>query len=145
MSAPGERVFSPGDQDLGVSVAQVFSPPYLFADADGTPAVRPVIKKGPDTVGYGETMAIEVGSTDEVGAVSIIRTGFVTHQLHTDNRYVKLHVKSVKGGTGSDNKVLTVAAPNLPAQAIPGDYMLFVVNTNGVPSVAKHIRLTPGS
>jgi len=145
MSAPGERVFSPGDQDLGVSVAQVFSPPYLFADADGTPAVRPVIKKGPNKVGYGETMAIEVGTTDEIGSVSIIRTGFVTHQLHTDNRYVKLYVKSIKGGTGNDNKVLTVAAPNLPAQAIPGDYMLFVVNNNGVPSVAKHIRLTPAN
>jgi hypothetical protein len=69
----------------------------------------------------------------------MIRTGFVTHSLHTDNVYVELHVKSTQ--QGGNEKVLKVSAPKLPAQAVPGDYMLFVVNTNGTPSVAKHVRL----
>lgn len=139
MVAVGDRVFSPGDQDTGVSNAEIFSPPYLFADAAGTPAARPVIQKGPDKVGYGETMTVEVGATDEIKLVSMIRTGFVTHSLHTDNVYVELHVKSTQ--QGENEKVLKVNAPKLPAQAVPGDYMLFVVNTNGTPSVAKHVRL----
>jgi hypothetical protein len=32
-------------------------------------------------------------------------------------------------------------APPLPGLAIAGDYLLFVVNKDGVPSVGKHIRL----
>jgi hypothetical protein len=139
MVAVGDRVFSPGDQDTGVSNAEIFSPPYLFADADGTPAARPVIQKGPNKVEYGETMEIKVGPTDEIKLVSMIRTGFVTHSLHTDNVYVELHVKSTQ--QGENEKVLKVNAPKLPAQAVPGDYMLFVVNTNGTPSIAKHVRL----
>ncbi len=31
--------------------------------------------------------------------------------------------------------------PRLPAQAIPGVYMLFLVDKNGVPSIGRHIRL----
>jgi len=34
-----------------------------------------------------------------------------------------------------------VVTPKLPAQAIPGIYMLFVVDHNGVPSVGKKIVL----
>ena len=32
-------------------------------------------------------------------------------------------------------------APNLPAQAVPGIYMLFVVDKNGVPSVGRRVDL----
>ena len=32
-------------------------------------------------------------------------------------------------------------APKLPAQAVPGIYMLFVVDTGGVPSVGHRIDL----
>ena len=34
-------------------------------------------------------------------------------------------------------------APKLPAQAVPGIYMLFVVDKAGVPSVGKQVRLEP--
>ncbi len=36
---------------------------------------------------------------------------------------------------------LRVNAPRLPAQAIPGIYMLFVVDKAGVPSVGRQLRL----
>ena len=38
---------------------------------------------------------------------------------------------------------LRVVAPKLPAQAVPGIYMLFVVDRNGVPSVGKKVVLPP--
>ena len=34
-----------------------------------------------------------------------------------------------------------VKAPNLPAQAVPGVYMLFVVDDRGVPSVGKRVDI----
>jgi hypothetical protein len=129
---------------MGVSVAQIFSPPYLFADADGTPAPRPVIETGPDFTEYGETFQVmvdlgaEVPGQREIDSVSIIRTGSRTHTLHNDDRYVKLPF-TTQSGPNAD--MLTVRAPSLPAQAIAGDYMLFVVNKKGTPSVAKHVRL----
>jgi len=134
----GDRVFSPGDADLGVSNAYRFSPPYLF-NADGSLADRPIIETGPDFIDYGKRFTINVGHEDQgntaIQDVVIIRTDFVTHALATGNRYVKLSFEKKKGNE------LKVQAPRLPAQAIAGDHMLFVVDENGVPSRAKHIRL----
>ncbi len=129
----GDRQYSPGDQDMGVSSAQKFIPPYLFADAEGTLAVRPVIQKGaPDLVSYKQVLKLKVSGT--IGKVSMYRTGSKTHQLHNDNRLVLLNFKQ----TGNQ---LTVDMPYKPAQAIAGDYMLFLVNDAGTPSIAKHVRL----
>jgi hypothetical protein len=36
-----------------------------------------------------------------------------------------------------------VKLPNLPAQAVPGIYMLYVIDKKGVPSMAKQLRLMP--
>ncbi|MGH7465587.1 MAG: galactose oxidase-like domain-containing protein [Longimicrobiales bacterium] len=38
---------------------------------------------------------------------------------------------------------LRVIAPKLPAQAVPGIYILYVVDKNGVPSVGRQLRLMP--
>jgi len=133
MVQAGDRTFSPGDQDLGVSVAQVFSPPYLFADAEGTLKPRPVIEKGaPDEVAYMQQLKIKVSTT--IKTVSMFRTGSVTHELHNDYRLVMLNFKN-------EGSHIIIDMPFKPAQAIPGDYMLFVVDQKGTPSQAKHVRL----
>jgi hypothetical protein len=44
-----------------------------------------------------------------------------------------------QGGRAAGN--LRVKAPNLPAQAVPGIYMLFVLDQAGVPSLAKRVYL----
>jgi hypothetical protein len=136
MVGVGDRVYSPGDTDLGVSVAQIFSPPYLFADAEGNPKPRPIIEKGPDEVTYRQAITLRVDDASKIKMVSMVRTGSVTHELANDNRLVILHFKNP-----SARNVLVVDAPHLPAQAIPGDYMLFVVNQAGAPSRGKHVRL----
>src|SRR5205814_1330873 len=53
------------------------------------------------------------------------------------NRYVELPFEAGEHGR------LDVMAPPLPGLAIAGDYLLFVVNKDGVPSEGKHIRLRP--
>ena len=39
------------------------------------------------------------------------------------------------------DKELRVRALKVPAQAVPGIYMLFVVDKNGVPSMGKRVDL----
>jgi hypothetical protein len=95
-----------------------------------------VIEQAPQRLTYKQAFSVKVDNAAAIKTVSIYRTGFVTHALHTDNRLVMLNFK--QPGNGNN---LVVDAPHLPAQAVPGDYMLFVVNQDGTPSVAKRIRL----
>jgi hypothetical protein len=55
--------------------------------------------------------------------------------MGANTRLIKL---AFRGGRDE----LQVIAPTLPVQALPGDYMLFVIDDAGVPSVAKRVRVT---
>ena len=65
--------------------------------------------------------------------VALIRTPSVTHAFDQNQRYIPL---SFTTGSGQ----LTVQTPPNGNTAPPGYYMLFVLNGNGVPSVASFIR-----
>jgi hypothetical protein len=127
-----------GDPDQGVPVGQLFFPPYLFKP-DGSRAARPVITESPQEISYRGHFDITVaGDPDQVGSVVMLRSDHNTHSLTTGDRYVKLafHQKdAVHKGE------LRIRGPKLPAQAIPGVYMLFVVDKAGVPSVGSQLRL----
>ncbi len=130
--------FPRGDPDLGVPNGQIFRPPYLF-NPDGSLADRPIIKEAPREIEFKDHFEIKVeGRSDEIASVAILRSDHNTHQLTTGDRYVKLafepHGNPRKGE-------LRVHTPRLPAQAVPGIYMLFVVNKEGVPSEAKRVDL----
>lgn len=149
MTSSYAGVLPRGDPDLGVPVGQVFSPPYLF-NQDGSKARRPVIRKAPDQIRYGHHFDLEVpGGASAIGSVVLMRSDHNTHSLTTGDRYVKLSfsAKDDKGREGDDNDKnkgrVRVTAPNLPAQAIPGIYMLFVVDANGVPSVGHRVDIKP--
>jgi hypothetical protein len=132
--------FPQGDPDLGVPNGQIFRPPYLF-DSNSNPASRPAILRAPDEISFRGHFDIEVsGSVDQISSVVLLRSDHNTHSVTTGDRYVKLAFRHKGSPAGSE---LRVRAPQLPAQAIPGVYMLFVVNAAGVPSVAKQIRLMP--
>jgi hypothetical protein len=125
-----------GDPDQGVPVGQVFSPPYLF-QTDGSPALRPAIVDAPEEIFFGKDFDIVVaGDTDRIASVAILRTDHNTHSLTTGDRYVKLAFN--RRGSAAEGE-LRVIAPRLPAQAVPGIYLLFVVDTEGVPSVGKKL------
>ncbi len=130
-----------GDPDLGVPVGQVFSPPYLF-QADGTPKPRPGIQQWPGTVAYGGHFDIRIaGAPSEISSVVILRSDHNTHSLTAGDRYVKLSFQQ-KGA--ANKRELRIRAPKLPAQAIPGIYMLYVVDKNGVPSMGRRLDLLGG-
>jgi hypothetical protein len=125
-----------GDPDLGVPVGQVFSPPYLFKQ-DG----RPLITKAPKRISYRGHFEVEVkGDPRAIASVVLLRSDHNTHSLTTGDRYVKLAFRAKRDDEDGE---LRVTAPQLPAQAVPGIYMLFVVDRNGVPSVGTRVDLKP--
>jgi Domain of unknown function (DUF1929) len=131
----GDRVAPFGDPDLGVDTAQILKPAYLFND-DGSEARRPVIKDAPQELHYGDDFNVNVELADgkRIQMVTLYRSGSSTHSNGANMRLVKLAFR----GNGRD---LRVIAPRLPVQALPGDYTLFVVDSQGVPSIAKHLRV----
>jgi hypothetical protein len=68
----------------------------------------------------------------------MLRSDHNTHSLTTGDRYVKLAFRQ-KGAARRGE--VRIRAPKLPAQAVPGVYLLFVLNDAGVPSIAKRIYL----
>jgi len=112
---------------------EVFSPPYL---ARGP---QPVIDRTPSQVTYGETFDVETGDARSITSVALIRPTTTTHNNNMDQRYVGLKIDEQTPWQ------LTVAAPPDPSIAPPGYYMLFIVNSDGVPSTAKFIRVHSGT
>ena len=79
------------------------------------------------------TFTVDTDASD-IAKVAIIRPSGVTHAIDMNQRYVPLSFSA--SGTQ-----LTVSGPANANDAPPGYYMLVVVNSNGVPSVAKWVHL----
>ncbi|HYR06803.1 MAG TPA: galactose oxidase-like domain-containing protein [Longimicrobium sp.] len=108
---------------------EVFSPPYLFT---GTP--RPTFSGAPAAAGYGAAVTVQTPNPAAIGSVVLIRPGAVTHCFDMEQRMVGL---TFTRGTGA----VTFQTPPNRNVAPRGWYMLFLVSTAGVPSVATFLRL----
>jgi len=113
--------------------AELFSPPYLFA-ADGSPAVRPTITDAPTAVGHGQAFTVQTPEPSTIGRVTWVRLPVTTHAFNQNQWINELAFTATTGG-------LTVNAPANGYLAPPGHYMLFILNSSGVPSVAKIVQL----
>jgi len=107
--------------------AEFFSPPYLFKGS------RPTITSAPTQLQRGQTFEIESPDASRIATVSLVRLASVTHAFNMNQRFIPL---SFSAGAG----VLAVTAPATANIAPPGYYMLFIVDTNGVPSMASFVR-----
>jgi hypothetical protein len=142
---PDGRVLSAGDdywalgdvrrQSAGVpmDVGEIYSPPYLF-DGDQL-APRPRIDDAPAAVPYRAPFGVKVSQRDAARAV-LVAPGATTHGADMNQRLVVLETVRSRDGVGLD-----VRAPAGPAAAPPGYYMLFVLDQNRVPSVAKIVHV----
>ncbi|GGJ08998.1 galactose oxidase-like domain-containing protein [Streptomyces brasiliensis] len=127
---PDGRVMSTGDNPGNGTWnhnVSIYTPPYLYK---GTrPAITSVIDS---EWTYGDTQRITVDRP--IAKAELIRPAAVTHSSDPNQRFVDLPL-TVDG----NNVDLNVTSnPNL---APPGWYMLFAVDSNGVPSVAKWVHL----
>ena len=96
--------------------------------------MRPTFSGAPDNAGYGASIPVTVTSAAPIAKVTWIRLSTVTHATNMNQRMNYLSF-SASGST------LTITLPTNPNLAPPGHYMLFIVNGNGVPSVAKIVRV----
>ena len=131
---PDGRVLMAGGGAVGgatdVKNGEIYSPPYLFKGP------RPVISTAPATMSYAATFDVATPNAAQIAQVSLIRSPSVTHAIDMNQRFQYLPFTT---GAGK----VTVTAPANANLAPPGDYMLFLVDTNGVPSVATFIRQNP--
>jgi len=125
---PDATVLTAGS-DPNTATAQIFSPPYLFKGA------RPTISSAPAAVNYGASFSVGTPNATSITQVTWVRLGSVTHAFNQDQRFNNLSF-TVASSTG-----LQVTAPSNPNLAPPGYYMLFAINSAGVPSVARFVRL----
>ncbi|HEY7310523.1 MAG TPA: Ig-like domain-containing protein [Gemmataceae bacterium] len=113
--------------------AEIYSPAYLFKGP------RPSITQAPPSaLSYGQNFFVGTPDASDIASVALIRNGSVTHAFNTDQTYVPLTFTQTSGG-------LTITAPANSDLAPPGYYMLFLVNKEGVPSIAPMVNLSAPS
>jgi plastocyanin len=108
---------------------EIFSPPYLDA---GT---RPIITAAPASATYGSIVGVNTSDPPGVASVVLVRPNSVTHHTDAGHRLIRLPIVATTAG-GVD-----IRLPASGAIAPPGPYMLFIVDTDGIPSVARFITI----
>jgi galactose oxidase len=134
---PDGRVFSGGGGLCGACSTnhpdgQIYSPPYLF-NPDGTLRTRPAITSAPATAVTGADITVTTSSATP--AFSLIRVSGDTHGVNNDQRRIPLTPTTVNGTT------YTLQLPSDKGVLLPGNYMLFALDANGTPSVAKMMNI----
>jgi hypothetical protein len=115
--------------------AEIYYPAYLYDDATGQPATRPVLVSAPAEAKVGQKVVVKVKAGNVIGRVTFVRTGSVTHVTNNDQRFLEADFKQ-------DRNTIVASLPKNPNVALPGYYMMFVFE-NGIPSVSKIIHVTP--
>jgi hypothetical protein len=131
MLLPDGRVLSSGGGRLAPAPdqlnMQIYSPGYLFKGP------RPTITSLPGQVAFDSTMDLVTPQAADIAKISLVDLASVTHTADWNQHFVDLPF--TRNGT-----TLTVSTPNAN-QAPPNYYMVFAVDTNGVPSMAKIVKL----
>jgi Domain of unknown function (DUF1929) len=116
-----------GTQYVEQKSAEIYSPPYLFKGD------RPMVTSAPQSAEVGEVFFVETPDAASIIDALIVVPGAVTHAQNWTQRANHLDFAAVDGG-------LNITLPSNPNAAPPGYYMLFLVNENGVPSIAEWLR-----
>ncbi|KAF2179647.1 copper radical oxidase [Zopfia rhizophila CBS 207.26] len=111
--APKELGGKPNRAKDSLINAQLFKPPYLFKGP------QPTTSNAPPEITYNQKFEVIVGASDSIREVD----GFLQQPLPQKGSKV------------------TVQAPANENFAPPGHYMLFVLNQQGVPSVARIVHI----
>ena len=124
---PDGRVLSAGGV-FGGNSAEIYSPPYLFRGS------RPTITSAPAGITYGQSFFVGTPDATSISQVTFIALGSVTHGFNMGQHINRPLFSQATGG-------LNVTAPSNPNNTPPGYYMLFILNSNGIPSIAKIVQI----
>lgn len=112
--------------------AQIYSPAYLYT-SDNQLAQRPTVSAQEKVLAYGQTFT--VNTSGDIAYFSLIKMSSTTHAVNTDNRHFRPDFFPVSSGQYAINM------HENPNVATPGYWMLFAVDSDGVPSIADVIRV----
>lgn len=124
-----------GDTCADGAEYEILVPPYLQSSPS-----RPAFSgTQPTTINYAtqHTFTVSVPFGQSLDRVVLLSPGSVTHSQDPNQRYEPLSFDIEDTGS------LLVTGPGNPTQCPPGYYMMFLVSSAGVPSVAHWIRVMP--
>lgn len=110
-----------------------FFPPYLYRGA------RPELKTAPTAAHNGASLTFTTDDDSEpVAKVVLSRLPSPTHTTDADARTVEVDFTTANSGVSH-------TVTSLPGTSVlpPGWYYLFALSDDGVPSIAKIVRITP--
>jgi Domain of unknown function (DUF1929) len=126
-TASSNKDCKPGVNELRI---EVYEPDY-YARSD-----RPVVTQAVVQLTHFwdlDCIRISTPQASTIERVAMIRIGSVTHGFNSDQRYVGL------SSYESDGEVVAALPPS--AIAIPGYYLLFVIDVNGIPSIGQFVQI----
>jgi hypothetical protein len=129
---PDGRVMSAGDEFNGdgstehADTAETYKPPYLFRGP------RPTITSNLTDIKVGAAFGVNTPNTN-IRRAALVAPAAVTHGVDMNQRVIQLDVIRRSG-------CVSITAPSANV-APPGPYMLFLLDDQGVPSVADFVKL----
>jgi Domain of unknown function (DUF1929) len=116
--------------------AEIYYPPYLYKkDGSGLPAPRSTIDTASIAATWGQQLLVNFTDAGKpITRVTLLRSSMTTHAFNNGQRFQELGF-SVVGNQ------LKLRIPTNKAVAPPGYYLLFALDSDGVPSTGKMIKL----
>jgi plastocyanin len=100
-------------------------------------AARPQIDNAPPEIHYGGSFNVDTADPSSILEVVLLRAGAVTHGFNMSQRGIELVITGTAGGS------VVVDEPPVADLAPPGWYLLYILDTNRVPSPGVWVRVTP--
>src|SRR6478672_9890852 len=125
---------------------EIYTPSYLYDSNDhlittNRPQITGLSFSGP--IHYGMPFSVSYTSTSPISSAVLIRPGSATHASDMEQRLIGLC--GATSPCNASGNTLSLTTPPDGSIAPPGYYMLFLLDSAGVPSKAWFIQLTPNS
>jgi hypothetical protein len=134
---------NPGQRGSYQPAIEIYTPPYLFDANDQLITDRPTITgTSAVVIGYNSPFSATYTSTSGITSAVLVRPGSTTHAFDMDQRLIGLCGPSPQP-TCTGSGTLNLTSPPNSNIAPPGYYMLFLLDSRGVPSVARFVQLSP--
>jgi hypothetical protein len=141
---------NPGARGSYEAAVEIYTPPYLFDANDrlittNRPSIT-AVSPASRVVGYNALLSLTYTSRSAIRAAVLVRPGSDTHAFDMEQRLIGLcgptPEQPVCSGPSGVNNTLNLTTPPNGNIAPPGYYMVFLLDSAGVPSKAAFIQLT---
>jgi galactose oxidase len=136
---PDGRVVVAGGRDVSTEdsmekpTLRYYYPHYMFA-------ARPRILTAPAQLAYGTSFSILSVGPRQPAEVVLVSLGAMTHSFDQNQRSIQLTL-GANVPVATDVTLTIAVSPHSAQVAPPGYYMLFVLDSQRIPSVARIVRV----